>query len=300
MTNQANPRQKRKATKAKARANKNATPRPRPRVPEADPIQEYWSRKISPGKRRVEFKGGGPGGVTVLRKDVPKFWRTVKNRKGVCCVYFVKGERHFLTMVSEKELNKMKGTIGNLEMTNHAKTLAYGIKAAKKRKGVPNFSVVDACFGFWFDVCKDSGVEFKWKSCANYFNTGSGQSTRQLATKQEKSLLAALDTVSAIPKDSEPDSEIDSESDSESDSGSVIDLSDESSSEESDSASDSESDGPIEVRIVGKRIKVFWEEFNRWYRGKVVKFSHGMHLIYYDDGDKASHALKNEKWKVVG
>lgn len=64
-------------------------------------------------------------------------------------------------MVSEKELNKMKGTIGDMQMTNHAKTLAYGMKAAQKRRGVPNFSKVDACFGFWFDVCKDHGELLK-------------------------------------------------------------------------------------------------------------------------------------------
>ncbi|CBN74204.1 hypothetical protein Esi_0013_0134 [Ectocarpus siliculosus] len=169
MTKQANPRNKPKAEKA---AKKKFTTRPRNRVPEADPIQEYWSRIISPrdGHVEVQFKGGGPGGVTVLRKDVPRLWRNVNNRK------------------------------------------------AKKRKGVPNFSVVDACFGFWFDVCKDDGLEYKFKSCANYFNDGTGRTTRQLAKEQEKSLLAALHTVSAIPKDSEEDSE--------SDSGSVIDLRD--------------------------------------------------------------------------
>ncbi|CAM9410296.1 unnamed protein product, partial [Ectocarpus sp. 6 AP-2014] len=172
MTKQANPRNKPKAEKV---AKKKFTPRPRNRVPEADPVQEYWSRIISPrdGHVEVQFKGGGPGGVTVLRKDVPRLWRNVNNRK------------------------------------------------AKKRKGVPNFSVVEACFGFWFDVCKDDGElleAVQVKSCANYFNDCSGRTTRQLAKEQEKSLLAALSTVSAIPKDSEEDSE--------SDSGSVIDLRD--------------------------------------------------------------------------
>lgn len=140
--------------KAKKGVKKKAAPRPRPRVPEAAPIQEYWSNKISPaGAGRIEFRGGGPGGVTVLRKDVPKLWRNVKGgSKGICCVYFVKGPHHFLAMVSAKELDKMKGTIGDTQMTNHAKTLVYGMKAAQKRRGVPNFRVVDACFGFWFDV----------------------------------------------------------------------------------------------------------------------------------------------------
>lgn len=98
---------------------------PKPsRVPEALPIQEYWSKIISPSTGEIKFKGGGPGGLTVLRKDVPRHWRKVRNTKGICCTYFVKGERHFLAMVSAKELAKMKGTIGDLEMTNHAKTLA--------------------------------------------------------------------------------------------------------------------------------------------------------------------------------
>lgn len=44
-----------------------------------------------------------------------------------------------------------------------------------------------------------SGVVYKYRSCANYFNHG--HRTRQLAKAEEERLMAALETVSAIPKD---------------------------------------------------------------------------------------------------
>lgn len=47
--------------------------------------------------------------------------------------------------------------------------------------------------------------------------------------------------------------------------------------------------------LVGKRIKVFWSSDNNWYFGKVIDFSHGKHLVHYEDGDRENLVLKNEK-----
>lgn len=153
-----NRRPKGKIQAPKVKKN-DAQSRSRLAVPEALAIQEYWSKVINPDARRVDkFKGGGPGGAIVLRKGVPRNGGAAK--EGICCVYFVVGKLHFLVMVSLKELNKMNEWMGKgrdrLQMTNHAKTFKYGLKAAKE-KGHGSFRKVDACFGFWFDVSKKDG-----------------------------------------------------------------------------------------------------------------------------------------------
>lgn len=125
-------------------------------IPEAAPIQTWWSKMVK-GRIEVVFKNGRD--ITVLRHGVPRTWNDVT--EGICCVYFVTGERHFLAMVSKKKLMKMEGMIEDVEMTNHAKTLLYGMEAAARKMGVDKFYTVDACVGFWYDVNKKDG-EAMW------------------------------------------------------------------------------------------------------------------------------------------
>lgn len=61
-------------------------------------------------------------------------------------------------------------------------------------------------FDFLHTYHRDSGVVYKFKSCANYYNHG--QATRTLAADEEQRLLAALDTVSAIPRDRQTDNRV--------------------------------------------------------------------------------------------
>lgn len=130
-------------------------------VPEAAPVQDFWSKVIEPGNEPIVFRVGRD--ITVLRSGVPRSAKDVK--EGVCCVYFVKGAWHFLAMVSEKNLMKMEATLGTgrdrTPATNHAKTLSWGMEAAAKKTRMAKFRKVDACFGFWFDVDKKDG-ETAW------------------------------------------------------------------------------------------------------------------------------------------
>lgn len=48
--------------------------------------------------------------------------------------------------------------------------------------------------------------------------------------------------------------------------------------------------------LVGKRIKVYWPDDNKWYFGKVIDCSNdGKHTVHYDDGDKERVTLAKEK-----
>lgn len=80
--------------------------RNRQAVPEALPIQEHWSTVVLPDGFVIEFERDQK--ITALRLGVPRKGSDVK--KGICCVYFVKNNHHFLAMVSEEELNKMEYT----------------------------------------------------------------------------------------------------------------------------------------------------------------------------------------------
>ena len=133
-------------------------------VPEALAVQKYWAETIVAGEeRQIEFKGGRD--IKVLRLGIPRKGSDVK--KGICCVYFIKDNCHFLAMVSEKELDKMEDTLGTgrdtMLATNHAKTLCHGMKAAAKKMKWDEFKTVEACFGFWYDVDKDG--ELPKKGC---------------------------------------------------------------------------------------------------------------------------------------
>lgn len=118
-------------------------------IPEAAPIQDFWSgvKKIKPLKEPLVFREK----PIILRSGLPRSAKDVK--EGICCVYFVKGDRHFLAMVSEKKLMKMEDVLGTgrdrTPATNHAKTLRFGMKEAGTKPGVTKFKKVDACFGFW-------------------------------------------------------------------------------------------------------------------------------------------------------
>lgn len=50
-------------------------------------------------------------------------------------------------------------------------------------------------------------------------------------------------------------------------------------------------------KIVGKHIKIFWRDDDKWYFGKVEAFScsDGKHTIHYDDGDREKLNLASEK-----
>jgi len=124
---------------------------------------------------------------------------------------------------------------------------------------VPHLSVALA----WTALCfrtspADSGGVFKFRSCANYFNHG--YSTRELARAEEERLMAALDTVSAIPR--------------------------------GDAADSDEANGK---NLVGKRITVYWydDKYDGWYDGMIVRASGSKHTVSYDDGSWAEHVLKD-------
>ena len=125
---------------------------------EAPAVQKFWAETIVAGEeRQIDFKRGRD--IIVIRFKVPRKGSDVK--KGICCVYFIKDNRHFLVMVSEKELDKMEDTLGTgrdrMPATNHAKTLCHGMKEAAKKMKWGEFKTVEACFGFWFDVDEEDG-----------------------------------------------------------------------------------------------------------------------------------------------
>lgn len=133
-------------------------------VPEPLAVQGFWAKTIVPDGAAIEFRTGRD--ITVLSLGVPTGGNAAK--EGVCCVYFVKDDSHFLVMVSEKELNKMEGTLGTgrdeQTATNHALTLRYGMKKAARVKGWGAFKTVEACFGFWFEVCNKKGeFPYEWQ-----------------------------------------------------------------------------------------------------------------------------------------
>ncbi|XP_031494643.1 sister chromatid cohesion protein PDS5 homolog E-like [Nymphaea colorata] len=54
------------------------------------------------------------------------------------------------------------------------------------------------------------------------------------------------------------------------------------------------------IRIVGRRVKVYWPLDRKWYAGHVVSFEHDkkIHQIRYDDGEEEWLVLENEKFEV--
>lgn len=66
--------------------------------------------------------------------------------------------------------------------------------------------------------------------------------------------------------------------------------------EGSSKQADTENTSVAPEGLVGKRIKVYWPDDNKWYFGKVIDCSNdGKHMIHYDDGDKERVTLANEK-----
>ena len=174
--------------------------RNRQAVPEALAVQEYWSRVILPDGFVTEFKVGRE--LTPLRLGVPRRGSDVK--KGICCVYFVAKNHHFLAMVSEKELNKMEFTLGTgrdkMPATNHALTLRYGMKAGAKKMGWNQIDTVQACFGFWFDVSRDDGELFsEWKAdCRSCLKTGTPVAPTAFSNKLDVDISPACTSMSRL------------------------------------------------------------------------------------------------------
>ena len=48
--------------------------------------------------------------------------------------------------------------------------------------------------------------------------------------------------------------------------------------------------------LVGKRVKVFWDDDGKWFNGKVAEyaFTTTMHLVSYDDGDHRYYDLNDK------